>query len=311
MLGVWRLGVGTLEVLRSLVDRQLRLAYIAWVMVCVVWGTTYLGIRIALETIPPMLVGGLRFTVAGALLVVVLRLRGQPLPPPREWSGLAMLGCLMLGIGNGGVVWAEQTVPSGIAAVLVAAQPFWITGVEATLADGERMTRRMLGGLLVGFAGIVILVWPDLTARGELKSGFVLGVIATQLACLGWSIGSSSSKRRPAEENAIMASALQMIFGGAGLLVVGTIRGEWSDLGFTPRSLAAELYLVAVGSWAGYSAYIYALKHLPISTVMLYSYINPVIAVLLGTLVLDEPFGARVIIASALVLAGVAIVRRK
>ena len=108
-----------------------------------------------------------------------------------------------------------------------------------------------------------------------------------------------------------MASALQMVFGGAGLLVVGTIRGEWSGLGFTPRSLAAELYLVAVGSWAGYSAYIYALKHLPISTVMLYSYINPVIAVLLGTLVLDEPFGARVIIASALVLAGVAIVRRR
>jgi drug/metabolite transporter (DMT)-like permease len=292
-------------------DGQLRLAYIAWILVCVVWGTTYLAIRIALESIPPMLIGGLRFTVAGGLLAAFLALRGYAIPHPREWTALAMLGCLMLGMGNGGVVWAEQTVPSGIAAVLVAAQPFWITGIEAALADGERLTSRAFGGLLVGFAGIVILVWPDLRGGGEWSPAFALGVAATQLACLGWSIGSSYAKRRPAGENAIMASALQMIFGGLCLLVVATARGEWQELAFTPRSLAAELYLVVVGSWAGYSAYIYALKYLPISTVMLYSYINPVIAVLLGTLVLDEPFGWRVIAASALVLAGVAIVRRR
>jgi drug/metabolite transporter (DMT)-like permease len=291
--------------------RDLRLAYIAWVAVCLVWGTTYLGIRIALESIPPMLVGGLRFVVAGGLLAAALRARGYALPHPREWSGLAMLGCLMLGMGNGGVVWAEQTVPSGVAAVLVAAQPFWMTGVEAVLRGGERLTRRAFGGLLVGFVGIVVLVWPDLTAGGAWSGAFLGGVLAIQLACLGWSIGSSFSKRRPAEENAIMASALQMVFGGLCLLVVATLRGEWSDLTFTPRSLAAELYLVVVGSWAGYSAYIYALKHLPITTVMLYSYINPVIAVLLGTVVLSEPFGVRVIAASTLVLAGVAIVRAR
>ena len=280
-------------------------------MVCVVWGTTYLAIRIALESIPPMLVGGLRFTVAGALLALFLTLRGHPLPGPQQWPGLATLGCLMLGMGNGGVVWAEQTVPSGIAAVLVAAQPFWIAGVEALQAAGERLTRRAFGGLLVGFTGIVILVWPDLRTGGEWSTGFVLGVIATQFACLGWSIGSSRAKRRPVRENAIMSSAVQMICGGLCLLAVATIRGEWSGLTVTPRTLGAELYLVVVGSWAGYSAYIYALKYLPISTVMLYSYINPVIAVLLGTVVLDEPFGARVIVASALVLAGVAIVRRR
>jgi drug/metabolite transporter (DMT)-like permease len=291
--------------------RELKSAYIAWVTVCLVWGTTYLGIRIALESIPPMLIGGLRFTVAGGLLALVLRVRGYQLPGPREWPGLAMLGCLMLGIGNGGVVWAEQTVPSGIAAVLVAAQPFWITGIEALLPTGARLTRRAFGGLLVGFVGIVVLVWPDLTIGGTWSGAFVVGVLATQLACLGWSIGSSYSKRRPQEENAIMAAALQMIFGGLCLLIVATFRGEWSDLTFTPRSLAAELYLLVVGSWAGYSAYIYALKYLPITTVMLYSYINPVIAVLLGTVVLDEPFGVRVIIASALVLAGVAIVRAR
>jgi drug/metabolite transporter (DMT)-like permease len=289
----------------------LKRAYIAWVTVCVVWGTTYLGIRIALESIPPMLIGGLRFTVAGGLLALALRARGYPLPASREWPGLAMLGLLMLGIGNGGVVWAEQTVPSGIAAVLVAAQPFWITGIEAVVPGGARLTRRAFGGLLVGFVGIVVLVWPDLRVGGDWSGAFLAGVLATQLACLGWSIGSSYSRRRPHEENAIMASALQMIFGGLCLLIVATLRGEWNDLAFTPRSLAAELYLVVVGSWAGYSAYIYALKYLPITTVMLYSYINPLIAVLLGSVVLDEPFGVRVIIASALVLAGVAIVRAR
>ena len=290
---------------------DLRLAYVAWVMVCLVWGTTYLAIRIALESIPPMLIGGLRFTVAGCLLAVVLQLRGHSLPRPREWSGLAMLGCLMLGMGNGGVVWAEQTVPSGIAAVLVAAQPFWITAIESWLPDGERLSLRALAGLLVGFAGIVMLVWPDLRAGGEWSGAFIVGVATTQIACLGWSIGSSYSKRRPAEENAIMASAFQMIFGGLCLLMLATARGEWSGLSFTPRTLVAELYLVVVGSWAGYSAYIYALKYLPITTVMLYSYINPVIAVLLGAVVLSEPFGLRVILASALVLAGVAIVRTR
>ena len=286
-----------------------RLAYIAWVMVCLVWGTTYLAIRIALESIPPMLIGGLRFTVAGCLLAFVLRLRGHRLPRPREWSGLAMLGCLMLGMGNGGVVWAEQTVPSGIAAVLVAAQPFWMTGIESLMPDGERPSWRVLAGLVVGFAGIVMLVWPDVRAGGEWSGAFIVGVLTTQLACLGWSIGSSYSKRRPTEENAIMSSALQMVFGGVFLLMAATVRGEWRDLAFTPRSLVAELYLVVVGSWAGYSAYIYALKYLPITTVMLYSYVNPVIAVVLGSMVLGEPFDIRVILASALVLAGVAIVR--
>src|SRR5688572_4525823 len=146
-------------------------------MVCVVWGTTYLGIRIALESIPPMLIGGLRFTIAGGLLAAFLRLRGYRLPAPREWSSLAMLGCLMLGMGNGGVVWAERTVPSGFTAVLVAAQPFWITGIEALLPGGERLTLRALGGLLVGFAGIVVHVWPDLRSGGEWSGAFAIGVL--------------------------------------------------------------------------------------------------------------------------------------
>jgi drug/metabolite transporter (DMT)-like permease len=291
-------------------DRQtIHRAYAAWVSVCVVWGTTYLAIRVALETIPPALIGGLRFTTAGAVLVLLLRMRGVPVPALQAWPALSLAGVLLLVVGNGGVIWAEQWVPSGIAAVLVASQPFWIAGIESLLPDGERLSARALLGLLTGFGGIVVLVWPELTAGGASGLQFAVGVLTIQIACVGWSLGSIYSKRRPAGENAIAASAIQMLIGGLVFLLLATLRGEWSDLSFSARSLAAELYLVIFGSFAGYSAYIYSLKYLPITTVSLYTYINPLIAVVLGWALLSEPFGWRIVAASLLVLAGVATVR--
>lgn len=286
-----------------------RTAYLAWITVCLVWGTTYLGIRVALETIPPALLGGIRYVAAGAVLALILRARGVRLPGPAHWNGLALLGFLMIALGNGGVIWAEQWVPSGIAAVVVAAAPFWMTGFEAVLPGGERLTVRGVAGLLVGFVGILLLVWPDLTAGGELGRRFGVGVIALQVACLGWALGSSYSRRHARGENALGSAALQMLFGGLFMLLAATLRGEWAALTFTWRSGLAELYLIVFGSLVGYSAYVYALKHLPVSTVSLYAYVNPVIAVVLGTLLLGEPFGLRVVLASAVVFAGVAVVR--
>jgi drug/metabolite transporter (DMT)-like permease len=290
--------------------RPPRSAYVAWISVCVVWGTTYLAIRIALETIPPALLGGIRFLVAGLVLAVVLRLRGEPVPPRQHWPALALMGALMLVMGNGFVVWAEQWVPSGVAAVIVATSPFWMAGIEAVLPDGERFSLRTLTGMTVGFCGIVLLVWPDLFAGGTWGRQFAFGIIAIQLAEIGWSLGSSYSKRHARHGNAFAASAMQMVFGGALMLVLGTLRGEWSMLSFTPRTVAAELYLIVFGSFAGFAAYIYALKHLPVSTVSLYAYVNPVIAVLLGAVVLDEPLSPRIALASGLVLIGIAVVRR-
>src|SRR2546427_7167471 len=142
--------------------RSTRRAYLAWAFVCLVWGTTYLAIRIALETIPPLLMGGIRYVIAGSMLAAILAARGERLPGRREWPYLAVLGTLLIGFGNGGVVWAEQTVPSGLTAVLVATSPFWMTGIEAMMPDGEALTRRRVVGLLVGFAGIVVLVSPNL-----------------------------------------------------------------------------------------------------------------------------------------------------
>jgi drug/metabolite transporter (DMT)-like permease len=285
-----------------------RTAYSAWVAVCLLWGTTYLGIRIALETVPPMLMGALRWTVAGALILAALALRGERLPGVRQWPALGVLGVLMIGFGNGGVVWAEQTVPSGLTAVLVATIPFWMVGLEAVTGTGERITTRTVVGLAIGFAGILLLVWPEVQFGGG--RAFLAGVAATQFACVGWAIGSSYSRRLPSGNNVIAAAALQMLFGGIVMLLAGTLHGEWRSLGFNTRTTVAMGYLVVFGSIAGFSAYAYALKHLPVSTVSLYAYVNPVIAVVLGTVLLGEPLSPRLAAAGATVLAGIALVRR-
>lgn len=284
-------------------------AYLAWVAVCLLWGTTYLAIRIALESVPPMLMTGLRWTLAGVLMVSFLKLRGERLPRVQAWPQLLLLGILFMGFGNGGVVWAEQYIPSGLAAVLVAAIPFYMVGVERFMPDGEPLSRRQIVGLIVGFAGIVLLVWPEI--KPGAGRSFLLGVGATQLACLGWAIGSSYSRRRHASENVFAASGLQMLLGGAFIIVVGTAVGEWPALSFTPRTLTAVVYLLIFGSIAGFSAYAYALKHLPVATVSLYAYINPIIAVILGTVFLGEPLSPRLAVAGAIVLAGSLMVKGK
>ena len=288
--------------------RERRLAYFAWIAVCVIWGTTYLAIRITLETIPPWLMSGMRWIAAGSLLTAYLALRGEPMPR-LSWRGILFLGVTLLVLGNGGVVWSEQYVPSGLAAVLVAAQPFWMSAVEAFRKDGEPLTRRAVLGLPVGFAGILLLVWPDLAAGGATGRTFAAGVIALQVACFGWSIGSSYSRRHARDQNVLATTAAQMLAGGILMLAIGTVMGEWRVLHFSTRTVGALAYLATVGAIGGFVAYSYALRHLPITVVSLYAYINPVIAVALGVVVLGEPFDSRSAIAVGIVFAGVAIVK--
>jgi drug/metabolite transporter (DMT)-like permease len=283
------------------------MAYLAWALVCVLWGTTYLAIRISLETIPPLSMAAFRWVAAGIVLLSILKLRGEVLPPRRSWPSLALLGVLLLGFGNGAVVWAEQTVPSGLTAVLVAMCPFWMVGLEACMHDGERLTARRVAGLFVGFAGIVALVWPEVRVGGGRQ--VLGGVIATQIACVGWAFGSTYARRRGRAENVLAAAAFEMLFGGIALLAAGGAIGEWHRLAFNPRTTAALGYLIVFGAIAGFSAYTYALKHLPVATVSLYAYVNPIIAVILGTILLDEPFDARMGIAAGIVLCGMALVR--
>jgi drug/metabolite transporter (DMT)-like permease len=288
-------------------------AYAAWTIVCVVWGTTYLAIRISLETLPPLLMAAIRSIVAGGLLVTVLAIRGVRLPRPPAWPTLAVLGILLLGVGNGAVVWAEQTVPSGLTAVLVATSPFWMVGIDSLMPHGEPLTPRRTAGLLVGFGGIVMLVWPDIQVGGG--RAFLGGVIAAQIACIGWAIGSAYARHRgrghASDENVLATAAFEMLFGGVFLLAAGLAMHEAPRLVFTPRTGGALAYLIVFGSIGGFTAYAYALKYLPVATVSLYAYINPVIAVVLGTLILKEPFSWRMAVAAAVVLAGTALVRAR
>jgi len=283
-------------------------AYIAFGAVCLIWGTTYLAIKVALETIPPFAMGGLRYTTAGLALALLLRLRGTPLPPPAAWPSLALVGFFMLGLGNGGVTYGEQFVPSGLAAVLIATSPFWMTGIESLWPGGERLHARHVLGLIVGFSGILVLVWPDLVASFTAGSRYGIGVLALQIACVGWAIGSSYAKRFTQARDVLAAASLQMVFGGAWMLLFASLTGEWPRLAFNGKTAFAFVYLTIAGSIAAYTAYAYALKHLPVSTVSLYTYVNPVIAVVLGTLLLGEPFGARMLVAAAIIAIGIVIV---
>lgn len=287
-----------------------RLAWLAWVTICLVWGTTYLAIRVALETIPVFLVAGLRWMTAGVLLTAVTLARGRPLPPVSQWGALALLGFLMNVLGNGFVVWAEQYVASGLTAVIIASVPFWSVGFEALLPGGERLRGGTLLALAVGFAGIVVLVWPEMSVGGQAGAAMFGGVVAIQIACAGWALGTSYARRHPSATDPVAASAIQMLASGTMLLSVATLTGEWSALHFTTRSLGALIYLTLAGSVVAYTAYLYTVAHLPLTTVSLYAYINPLIAVLLGAALLDEPLSPRIAVASLLVLGGMALLRR-
>ena len=287
------------------------LAYAAFATVCIIWGTTYLAIHVALETVPVLLVAGLRWFSAGMIMSALMLASGRGLPQPRMWGPLALLGFLMNIVGNGFVVYAQQFVASGLTAVLIATTPFWSALVERLLPNGERFSKRSLAGLALGFSGIVVLVWPEMTHGGAGGRSFVIGVIAIQFACIGWVIGTSYAKRHELGDNPFRSTALQMVFSGIMLLSAATAHGDWEQLSFTPRSFAAMAYLSIAGSLVAYSAYIYAIQHLPLQLVSLYAYINPMIAVALGTLLLNEPLSARVIVAAALVFAGTWIVGKR
>jgi drug/metabolite transporter (DMT)-like permease len=287
--------------------RNRRRAWFAWVAVCVIWGTTYFAIKLALETIPPFLIGGLRYSFAGPVLAAALVARGDRLPPRTSWPGFALLGLLMFGVGNGGVVWAELWVPSGLAAVVIATTPFWMVGIEAFVPGGERLTWRHVAGLGLGFTGIVLLVGPEVVGgSGEWRE--VAGVVLLQVACAGWAAGSAYGKRHAVRVSPWMSAAMQMCWGGAIMLAAGTLSGEWASLRFSYGSSLALAYLALAGSLAAFAAYVYALTHLPVSIVSLYAYVNPVIAVALGTVLLGEPFSARMVLAIGIILSGLAVV---
>jgi drug/metabolite transporter (DMT)-like permease len=282
----------------------------AFTAVYLVWGSTYLAIRYAVETLPPFLMGGARFLLAGALLYGWCRLRERaPRPTARGWAWAALVGFLMLGMGNGGVVWAETRVPSGITALIVATVALWVVLVEWVRPGGRRPTPLVAAGVLLGLVGVGVLVGPQRLGSG----GGVdpIGALALNVAALAWAVGTLLARDARMPKPTLLGAAMQMLCGGAWLLLLGLVSGEAAR--FDPsrasaQSLIAVGYLVAFGSLVGYTAYIWLVAHVSPTQASTYAYVNPIVAVLLGWAIAGEPVSPRMLVASAVIVGAVALV---
>lgn len=283
-------------------------AYLAYASVCFFWGTTYLAIRIGVEHLPPALFAGVRFFIAGILFIIFLKWRGYALPAKAELIPLAIIGISLLSIANGSVVWAEQYVTSSVAALIVTTLPFFVVGFEMVQSNSEKITFKKIVGILIGFAGVIVLLLPNL--RNGLDASYMKGVLAVLVAPISWAAGSVYSKKVKLKTKPLMAAAVQMIIAGFILMVVGAIFGEISQVHFNTEGVAALVYLVFFGSIVGYGSFIYALDKLPTALVSTYAYINPIVAVFLGWLILNERLDAWTILATVIILSGVALVKK-
>lgn len=282
---------------------------IAFSAIYLIWGSTYLGMRVAVESMPPFLMGALRFLTAGAALLLWLRLTHGPLQVTRrQLLDNALTGGFLLLGGNGLVAYAEQSVPSGITALIIGASPLVMVSMEWLWPGGKRPGALTWLGLVVGLAGITWLAAPW---RSDGLAVDPTGLMAIAAACLLWSFGSIFGKNCKNPAPAFVASALQMLFGGAFLALTAGLRGEWSHwdiAAMSSRSWWALTYLTAIGSLVGFSTFAWLMKHSTPAKVSTYAYVNPVVAVFLGWLILDEEVGHRTLTASALILASVALV---
>jgi len=280
--------------------------WLALGIVYVVWGSTYLAIAIAVQTLPPFLYAGLRFLVAGVILAGWLAFRRVDLRVTRrELQGAAVVGILMLSVANGLVVLAERTVPSGVAALIVASIPLWI--VVYRMVSGERVGRDLLAGVLLGLVGVAVLVVPG-GLNGTVDP---IGAIMLFVATLAWALGTFLSPRLATPRNALVSTSYQMLAGGVALLVAGLGRGELGNLDpatFSTPSLIAFAYLVVFGSLVAFSAYTWLLQNASVSLVSTYAFVNPVVAVVLGALILAEPITPTIVIGAAIIVVAVAFI---
>jgi drug/metabolite transporter (DMT)-like permease len=287
----------------------LLLVLAAFGAVYVIWGSTYLGIHIAIQSMPPFLMAGARFLTAGIVLYGVMRWRGAPRPEPIHWRSAAIVGALLLLVGNGGVSWAEQTVPSNITALVITGTPLWMILVDWMRPGGRRPRGLVFLGLLLGFVGVGLIVG----GRNHLGQSVVdpLGGMVLLTASVCWAIGSVSSRHLPQSSSALLAVAMQMIAGGVLLLTAGAAFGEVSRLDLqqiTSASWTAFAYLTVFGSLVGFTAYVWLLQVSTPARVSTYAYVNPLIAVILGRVLLEERLPGSIILAAALTIGAVVLI---
>ncbi len=284
--------------------------WIALLVIYTVWGSTYLAIRYAVDTIPPFLMAGTRFLVAGAILYVWRRSAGDPAPNRGQWLRASVVGLLLLLGGNGLVSLAEQNVASGIAALIIGSVPLWMTTIEALRPGGVRPNYLGIIGLIIGFGGIALLVAPSLLS-GNPAASQPLGVITLLFAALFWSLGSIYSRHTHLPDSSLLSTGMEMLAGGFGLYLAGTLTGEWHLLvlaDITARSWLSLFYLILFGSMAGFTAYAWLLRSAPVSLVATYAYVNPLVAILLGSLFAQETLTIHVLFSALIIIGAVVLI---
>jgi drug/metabolite transporter (DMT)-like permease len=284
-------------------------AYIALACVCIFWGTTYLGIRVALESYSPVALMGVRYTLSGGVMLIAARAMGVHLPRGRELWQTALFGMFALGIGTGTLCWAELTIPSGLAALFCTTAPFWMVGIETLMPAGEPLHGPTILGMLVGLSGVVFLVARTAAGSHGPMTGIVVAFVGLQLAQSAWAVGSILQRKQVSRAHPFISGAVQQFATGIAFLIATPIvhaRMTWN-----PRGIGAIAYLAMFGGIVGYSAFVYAMANLPVAIASIYNYVNPVVAVALGWVFFREAFGGRELIAMLLIFTGVAIVKRQ
>ena len=282
--------------------------YLALAAVCLFWGTTYLAIRMALESFAPLVLVSARYIVSGGILLGFARARGMHVPRGRELAAACFSGLLVLGIGNGALVFAETAIPSGIAGLIISMSPFWMVAAEALLPGGERLHAPTIGAMLVGLVGAGLLFTPEPGTR-LFNPDLVWGFLVLQLGMAGWCFGSIYQRRQSAQAHSVITGAVQQLAAGL-ILAPFAVAVPHHAIHWSMRGACALGYLVVFGSIVGYSAYIYVMDRLPVAIVSVYPYVNSVVAVALGWLFYRERFGMRETVSMAVIFSSVALVKR-
>ena len=285
------------------------LVILCFAAIYIIWGSTYLGIGLAVQSMPPHIMAGIRFVISGAVLFAFMRWRGVPMPKLIHWRSALIIGIFLLGLGNGSVAWAETMIPTGLAALIIAITPLWMVLMESMRPGGIKPHGGIFIGITLGIVGMLLLIGP--AALGFDRPLNLLGVAIILSASLSWAFGSIYSRHAQLPESPLMLTGMEMLLGGAFLLGMSVVFGEWNEFHFaqvTTISWLALAYLILIGSFLGFSAYVFLLQVSTPAKVSTYAYVNPVVAVFLGWAVNGEQVTPITFVASAVIVIGVAII---